>query len=206
MNAYFSKRKIKKASYSDLEILNAIRNTLEEDRVLEFLYASVKNSLYPFILSNNGSTDDADDVLQDAIIVFYEKVKSKEFRLQTTIAGYIFTVGKYIWLNKLKKQKKETPLSNENIEDIGIAHIDIEQYAIDISEYTKAILDSMQEGCKKILIDSIYKKMSMNEIAIKYGFKNEQVARNKKHKCLKSLRINIEKSSYFSKILKEITI
>lgn len=206
MNIYFSKRRIKKASYSDLEILNAIKEALDEDSVLEFLYVSVKDSLFPFILSNNGTADDADDILQDAIIVFYEKAKSQEFRLQTTIVGYIYTVGKYIWLNKLKKQKKKVPLSNENIEDIDISYLDIESHSIDISEFTKTILGTMKEGCRKILIDSIYKKMSMKEIAMEYGLKNEQIARNKKHKCLKSLRVIIEKSSYFSRILKEITI
>ena len=50
---------------------------------------------------------DTGDVFQGAIIIFYKKGKSKKFRLQTTIAGYIYTVGHYMWLNKLRKRKLE---------------------------------------------------------------------------------------------------
>lgn len=207
MRAHLSLKGLKKTSYTDQDIIDAIINTSDEDQVLASLYKSVKTSLFPFIISNNGNEDDANDVLQDAIIVFYEKVKSQEFRLQTTITGYIYTIGKYIWLNKLKKQKGKTSIEDKEIESLGISQIDINWHTTtDTSEYVNEILHLMKESCKQILIDSIYKKMSMREIARVHGLKNEQIARNKKHKCLKTLRTVIEKSSYFSRILTELKI
>ena len=46
----------------------------------------------------------------------------------------------------------------------------------------------------------------MQEIALLNDLKNEQVARNKKSKCLKKLRSIIEATPYFKNALKHIKI
>lgn len=205
MNNYFQRRREKPTFFNDLEAIRVIELGLpEENAVLEFLYRTTSTSLCPYILSNHGSRDDAEDVLQDAIIIFYEKVKSQDFRLQTTIAGYIYAVGRYMWLNTLRKRKLEILVSDRSLGDVEVPTLEIEVYKTNVPEYTQMLLDKLHNGCKKILIDSIYKKIPMKEIAKTYGLKNEQIARNKKYKCLKSLRNIIEKSPYFSRLLTEI--
>ncbi len=207
MKNYFLKKRVTRDSFSDQEVLDVLVGSLvEEDDVLKFLYATVKRSLFPFVRSNQGTLDDANDILQDAIIVFYEKVKSREFRLQTTISGYIYTVGKYMWLNRLKILSKETSFSDKEIDNMEAVSVNVDMCENNLSTYTEMLLEKMRKGCKQILIDSIYKKMSMKEIATAYGLKSDQIARNKKHKCLKNLRTMIENSPYYLSILNEIKL
>jgi len=56
-------------SYSDKAILEAIRNG--EDGVLMHLYKQVLPKIKNYILKNNGSEDDAKDIFQDAVVIFY---------------------------------------------------------------------------------------------------------------------------------------
>ena len=159
-----------------------------------------------FILNNGGTTADADDVIQDAIIICYEKIKNEEFKLQTTVIGYIYVVGKYTWYNKQRRERKflRSPLdivSEENIEEIEFELFNIEKTVI-----VEELLEQIGASCKKILIESIYKKIPMREIAMLNNLKNEQVARNKKSKCLQGLRKVVSNSTYFKKVFKYIEI
>lgn len=175
---------------------------------MKYVYASADPSLRAFILSNGGDNAIADDIIQDAIIVCYEKIKNGEFKLQTTLIGYIYTVGKYIWYNKQRKDKpilKNAPADNYQLNE-GFTENDFELFNVDKTALVNALLDEVGSSCKKILVESIYMKKSMQEIAKSNDLKNEQVARNKKSKCLKKLRKIIEASSYFKSIFKYIEI
>ncbi len=176
-----------------------------EFQVLKYLYATVDVPLRDFIIANNGDNSIADDILQDAIIVWYEKVKNQEFKLQTTITGYIYTVGKYIWYNKLRKEKKIVQ-GEVALNETDIIEEDFELFQIDKTSFVEELLEEIGAPCKKILIESIYMKNSMQEIAVLNNLKNEQVARNKKSKCLKKLRSIIAATPYFKNALKHIKI
>jgi len=175
-----------------------------EFQVLKYVYASVDESLRNFINANGGDNLSADDIIQDAIIVWYEKVKNQEFKLQTTITGYIYTVGKYIWYNKQRKNKRIThnEFQEAAIKDDDFTEQDFELFYIDKTHFVEKLLEESGASCKKILIESIYMKSSMQEIAMANDLKNEQVARNKKSKCLKKLRKIIEATPYFQNVLK----
>lgn len=50
-------------------------------------------SCYPkiekLILSNGGSKSDAEDLFQEALIIFYEKVQQSNFELRSSISTYL---------------------------------------------------------------------------------------------------------------------
>lgn len=177
-----------------------------EFQVLKYLYKEVDTSLRKFILSNGGDNSMADDIIQDAIIICYEKIKNQEFKLHTTITGYIYTIGKYTWYNKQRKNKRELKVISEDLQHIDIVEEDFELFNIDKTKLVNELLDKVGTSCKKILIESIYMKNSMQEIAASNDLKNEQVARNKKSKCLKKLRKIIEASFSFTNAFKNIEI
>lgn len=55
------------------------------------------------IINNNGSSDDAKDIFQEAMIVLYEKVRSGTFELNCQIKTYIYSVSKRLWLKRLQQ-------------------------------------------------------------------------------------------------------
>jgi len=195
----------KKESYSDSEIISILTSRKKhEDAVLRFLYAEVQPSLTKFILSNNGSSDDVEDIIQDAIIVFYEKVKNNQLQLEKTVSGYIYTVGKYMWYNKLRKNKKQVRLENNDFSKIGLDEFDIELFHTNETSFVKELLSKIGKACQTVLQQSVFEKIAMDQIAQLNGYKNEQIARNKKYRCLKELRTVIEQSTQYQTIVNEL--
>ncbi len=196
---------LKKILFSNEEIIDAINSGGSiENTVLKFIYTEVKRPLLKFIKNNSGNKDDAEDIIQDAIIVFYEKVKQDNFKLHTTVIGYIYTVGKYMWHNKLRKSKGQVLLEDYNLSTIDVDQYDLELFHYNETSFVNEILKKIGNACQAILKQSLYQKLQMVEIAKLNGYKNEQIARNKKSKCLKELRKVIENSKRYKTILKEL--
>ena len=78
-------------------------------------YGIVEN----YILKNSGNKEDAKDIFQNALIIFYKKAISSEFELTSKISTYIFAIAQNLWLKKLRDNKKNVVSLNEQ-------HIELE--------------------------------------------------------------------------------
>ena len=58
-----------------------------------------------YVLKNSGDKDDAKDVFQNTLIVFYKKVLIENFELSSKISTYLFSIAKNLWLKKLRDEK-----------------------------------------------------------------------------------------------------
>ncbi len=194
-------------SFSNSEIIDIIKNdNRRQNAVLYSIYKNNAPQIRNFIVRNSGSVDDANDVIQDAVLLLYEKIRKDHIDHDVNISGYLYQMGKYLWYNKKRKDAKKVPLTQHNLfpsqgYDTSADFENPEKLKI---AFLKEVLAVLGEDCRRVLIDSIYKKIPMQEIAINHGFKNEQVARNKKFKCLRCLRKKIEASPRLKKMLEEM--
>lgn len=190
-------------NWSDEDIIFYLQGEEKNrDLALKQLYIQSYPIIKSFIHKNNGSDDDAADIFQDAIIVFFEKVRQNQFQLSSSIGTYLYSVCKHLWLNKLRAQKKVIGLTAENetisIEPLSLTVIDSKEK----SDYLKMLLESLGKDCKRILIYYYYDRLKMKEIAKKMNFANDQVAKNKKSSCLKKLKTIVSDSPRLKDILK----
>ena len=190
--------------FSDQEIIDGIqKGGLAEDQVLQFLYEYYKTAILNLVVNNSGSEEEALDVYQDAIIAAYDNIKNEKFRGESSLASYLYSIARFIWLNRLKRKKKEqTILDDQPFEELEENHLAV---LLD-TERSQILQDTMGQlghSCKEILIFSVYYEYSMKEISEKMGFDSEQVARNKKYKCLKRLKDLLTKRPDLKKWLRE---
>lgn len=170
----------------DKVILEAIKQG-DDDRVLEQLYHGLYPKVEHFIIQNSGSSEEAADIFQDAVLVFYKQVKKEKFNEAYTISGFIFTVSRNLWYNRVKRRNRNITL-NEETHDLPE-----DQNAMDdlITEEREAninqLLQYLEERCRTILIYAIFYKMSMKTICQKLGFRSEDVAKTKHYKCKQKL-------------------
>ncbi|MFA6542504.1 MAG: sigma-70 family RNA polymerase sigma factor, partial [Bacteroidota bacterium] len=75
---------------SDAHILDLMKKG--DDDALVQLFDSNKRMVVSYILKNNGSEEDADDMLQEAVIVLWENVRSGRFEYTSKLSTYIFAV------------------------------------------------------------------------------------------------------------------
>lgn len=140
-------------------------------------------------MANSGSIDQAKDIFQEAMIAFYENVRNEVFKGESAIGTYLYSIARFKWLNQLKKDKVRT---DHHIKAENKEIMDVSPMAIMIDDEKRyqvlQVLEILGEPCRTILIESIYHNASMKEIASSGNFSSEQVARNKKYKCLKRLK------------------
>jgi RNA polymerase sigma factor (sigma-70 family) len=190
-------------NWSDEEIIFCLRDeSVKRELALKQLYTEVFPTIKSYIQKNNGSEEDAADIFQDAMIVFYEKVRLSEFQLSSSIRTYLYSVCKHLWLNKLRAQKNIISLSNENnfstVEPLMSAVMNSRER----NDYLMNLLNALGNDCKKILILYYYDRLKMKKIAELMNFANDQVAKNKKSSCMKKLKSIISTSPRLKDILR----
>jgi len=160
----------------------------ERNRALRVVYSECYPMIRSFIADNNGGDSDAEDIFQDAMIVFYTKMRNPDFELNCQPRTYLYSVCKNLWLNKLKKNNKTLNLDDQN-ELVEIVKEDLEVLNLE-GKYGRVMnrFATMGEKCRKVLYEFYFHRMSMHSIAEENGFANEQVAKNKKSRCLKKLK------------------
>jgi RNA polymerase sigma factor (sigma-70 family) len=178
---------IKSLYSTDETILRGIRAS--NDDALNHLYKTCYPIIRNMILKNNGSEQDIDDVFQEGIIVFYEKVRTDDFKLTCSINTFIYSVCRNHWLKHLKR-KSLTIEFQETYQPFDLTKSDIEDENI-LNERQKIlieVLNNFGEPCKSILQYFYYEQISMDKIAEKLGYTNAANAKNQKCKCLNRLR------------------
>ncbi len=141
------------------------------------------------ILNNNGSTDDAKDIFQEAVVVLYEKVKSGSLELNCQIKTYVYSVCRRLWLKRLSQLQRFSP-EVDSIEELVMVEEEMEaheQRNNDFQTMEKA-LQNLGEPCKSLLESYYLQKKSMQEIAGDFGYTNADNAKNQKYKCLMRLK------------------
>ena len=175
----------------DSEILDLLK-TGKQHKAIQKLYA-----YYPVIrkmvLRNNGSKQDAEDVYQEALIVFCKNAVDGQFELKSSINTYLYSVCRYIWNDELKKKGKrfESELNEEisSTTEHEIEEAVVHEKSLHLAE--KAFLQ-LGEKCKELLQLFYFKKLSMKEIATRLKFSSEKVAKNQKYRCIEKAKENLK--------------
>ena len=166
---------------TDQEIISSLKSNRPQLGLKELYkqYTPVKK----FIINNGGSADDAYDIFQEAILVFYDKVLHTEFELSSTIGTYLFSISKYKWKQVLIAKNRLNEYVGLFSEGAFIVEENESYFQI-----AENALAQIGEKCKAILVSFYHYKLSMTKIAETYGFTSENVAKNQKYKCLEKAR------------------
>ncbi len=146
-----------------------------------------------FVAKNNGSEDDAGDVFQDGLVIFYEKLNTPGFALSCSIKTFIYAVCRNVWLKKLRQQNR-LPSSFKDFEKVIEIPVEDDSDSITMLQFIKIekALNKLGENCKKLLEQFYYLKSTMKEIAGQFGYTNEDNAKNQKYKCLQRLKLLVQ--------------
>jgi RNA polymerase sigma factor (sigma-70 family) len=176
-------------SYTDQEIIESIRKG-KTDRVLSYLYDTSQYKIRNWILKNNGSDEEAQDIFQDAVLSFYNYVLENRFDEGKSVDGFLFAVGRNAWRNRAKQKnrlitgEKEMEKMERVPDDVALISQSMDE---DKSKKIEALLGMLGERCKQLLIYSIFYDIRMDEIAETMSFANANAAKTKNYKCKQRL-------------------
>src|SRR5690349_10782765 len=100
---YFDHSLYKASKMQDQKIIELIRSG-KNDQALLALYKNFP-AVKKMIRLNGGSTADAEDIFQEALIVLCRKIKESGFVLSAQLSTYLFSVCRFLWKDELKKRK-----------------------------------------------------------------------------------------------------
>lgn len=190
-----------KVKYTDQEILSSIKNGNSE-HVLKFLYLTVRPKVQAWIRQNDGDAEEVQDIFQDAVIAFYKYIMENKFKEGNTVAGFIFSISKNLWINRAKQKSRLTgnveKYANIPDEESGFPIHTIDQERTD---KIQEILSQLGERCKELLTYSIFHTMSMEDISKRMGFGNADTAKTKNYKCKQRLIKLIKEHAHFKELL-----
>ncbi len=180
---------IRVESFTDVEIIDNLVHNRDVDMSLKFLYRSHYELLGRYVVNNNGSWDDAQDIFQEVLVAFINLTKAGKFRGEASIKTFLYSLNKNIWLNELKKRGRSQirEMKYEKAADKTEHGINTALEAREANAGLMKVMDELGETCKKILLLYYYENQTMKEILTSLNYENEQVVRNKKYKCLKKL-------------------
>lgn len=174
--------------FTDDQFVEGLRNGNSE--ILSALYKKYYHLVLKLIVNNSGTEEAAQDVYQETVIVLYENVRKEGFELNCQLQTYIYSVAKRLWLKQLKLNGKTYLLKEDDELELVDVGGDLEGHRVKDAEIEKLnqSLAELGEPCATLMNDFYVHKLSMDEIADKFGYTNADNAKNQKYKCLQRLK------------------
>lgn len=163
------------------------------EKILFHLYEAYRSEFLNWAVRNHRvSKEEAKDHFQEALIGLYKNVKTGRVdTLEASIKTYLFTIGKNIILNALKRKEIEAKVyGSMTIENDNVINDRYEREGI--VNLIKRLYLAIGSPCKEILEMYYEKGFDMESIANRIGYKNSDVAKKKKYECLKALEERIK--------------
>lgn len=156
----------------------------------ERLYEDYFPVISKMIVKNSGSTEEAQDIFQEAVVILYDKVSRNELTLTSQLRTYLYAICHRLWLKELNSRNKKMSEVSTTEFDIPTVEEDIEMHAIinNRFEIMESSLSSLGNPCEDIIRDFYLNNLNMQQISDKFGYSNADNAKNQKYKCLQRLK------------------
>lgn len=175
-------------SDSEQKLLQRLQSG-DQEALVDLYHANfpmVKN----YVAKNNGVVEDAEDLLQDALVVLWQNCRKPGFELTSKISTYIMAVCKNLWLKQLSKSGRM--MGEELIKPQMHSESHNEGKDMDLKKVHEA-LDELGDTCKNILVMFYFDGYDMDAIAKAMSFNNSDTAKAKKYQCFKKLEEIVKK-------------
>jgi RNA polymerase sigma factor (sigma-70 family) len=180
------KRDQLKSDSSERSLLQGLAKS--DKKAIETIYKENYNLVQALVIGNSGSSEDAKDIFQEAMIILYEKVQSGTFELNCQIKTFVYSISRRLWLKRLMQQNR-FHLSDGHEESVSVDE-EMEEHEKRNTEFLmmERAMNGLGEPCKSLLEAFYLQKKSMQEIANSFGYTNSENAKNQKYKCLMRLK------------------
>lgn len=177
-------------SISDEDIIAQLQTG--NTKSLNHVYDKCKGKAIRYLKINGANHEVAHDIFQDAILVFYEKVRDGEFEKRSAIQTYLNSVCRFKFLNFVRSNKEIKMPEDFNFDEKIVDDFEVydEEKEARISRIEAELLNLKKKGgkCFEILRAFFFENKKMEAIAEQFDYTNADNAKNQKAKCQKQLK------------------
>src|SRR5258706_1686511 len=136
-----------------------------DEKALEFIYKKYFRMMTKLVITNSGTEEEARDVYQDALVVFWQKARSGNLVMTSKMSTFIYSICQNLWRKELDRKKR---LSNEEKD----SPVTLDTETAEREKIIAKCINQLGDTCKKDLMYYYFDEMSMQDIADKLGFAN----------------------------------
>lgn len=155
------------------------------EKTLANIYAKTYPMVLHYVKQHNGTAADAQDLLQETMILFYEKVVQDKLTLSASVPTYLMSICKNQWRQVLAKNQRKgknlLPAMNQQWEEPAT---EPDNPTLNLLHYVA----QLGKKCQDILVAFYYLGQPMPQIAEQHQYRNLHTATVQKFKCLERLR------------------
>ncbi len=151
------------------------------------------NALYRYVLTLCKNESDAQDITQDTFLKAMKKYDS--FKGESSLYTWLCAIAKSIWLNRLKKKKREELSLIDDVTDYNDSITDALDKK-DTALHIHTILHKIKEPYKEVFTLRAFGELSFAEIASLFS-KTESWARVTYHRAKKIITEELRKDGYY---------
>lgn len=167
-------------------------------------YLSALHTVKGYVVNNNGTETDAEDIVQEAFLRLLEKFEDKEFELKKNPERLLYTIAKNIWIDKLReKETKRHEYKSEkdlNIIDNTLYEREIDEKKELKRQLVRSKIKMLDDNCRKIM-ECKLEGMSFDEIIEKLEFTNKKTVWERFYRCKLKLIKLISSDEKFEKTM-----
>lgn len=157
----------------------------DRERTLEEIYARTYPMVRHYVREHGGTDEDAKDIFQEALIIYYEKTVNAQLTLTASVSTYLMGVCKNRWRQQQEKQARKVSLTETQSDAVW------EEPGLEAELPAKSLMtfvEQLGETCKSLLISFYYFGQRLDQIAEQHGYQTVRSATVQKYKCLERLR------------------
>jgi DNA-directed RNA polymerase specialized sigma24 family protein len=163
------------------------RTTKEREELFISLYKSAFPVVARYVSKMGGMFDEAKDIFQDALVIYYEKSVECSFELKANEKAYLLGIAKHLWLKQHRDNSKLIPLN-----DLDIAN---EESAQASDRKILSFLQTAGKKCLDLLRSFYYDGLQLADAAELFGFSGVRSATVQKYKCLEKVRETVKQKA-----------
>jgi DNA-directed RNA polymerase specialized sigma24 family protein len=166
---------------------NRLSTVKQREDFFMTLYKKAFPIVAQYIARMGGSLEEAQDIFQDTLVIYYEKVASGKTEIIVSENAYLFGIAKKLWLRRYNDDSKNLLLNDFDIEDVPdeiLATGKILHY-----------LETAGKKCMELLKAYYYDNLPVGNVATLFGYSSTHSATVAKYKCLEKVRETVKQNS-----------
>ena len=167
----------------------------KDREVVPVLYKKVYPLVEYYIVRNSGTKDDASDVFQDTLLLFYKQIMQNSFDEKYKVYGYLYKISLYKWMNKAKKNSKIKFVDEiENLDYLMVHETANDVISNPDENIIRKLFSPIGEKCIELMTYTTYSNLLLEDIMLRMELNSVAAVKMQLKRCKEKLLKQIEEN------------
>jgi RNA polymerase sigma factor (sigma-70 family) len=188
--------------YTDDELIEGLRQ--RKSSHIDYLYQEFYPIVRHYLIQNSGNLQDVDDLMQDTMVVLYNRAMISPFKLHCSLKTYFISVSRNLWLQRLETKFRLLYMADCEVHEAGCDYnTDLNELKDEDLEQQRLFYKNLMQlpvDCRRLL--QLYcLKVPYKEIARLMNYKDDAYVKTRKYLCKKMLRRKVMNDPEFKLLI-----